>query len=277
MRMRLVSVLVAGLVGMPALTIAQTPDERASARAIMAKRSDAVVTVEGSLKVRMSMGGRETNNADESVHAMATVLDGTGLAVMSLSAIEPGGLLTRMMSSFGGGAGPKVDMTTEPAGLRMRMADGGEFPAKIVLRDEDLNLAFLKPVDAPNASWAFVDGVSAKPAQLDLLVMVARLGESSGWKTAVSFGYVEAVIDKPRTVYLMAGAAMGRGLGTPVFDLAGRFVGLMVMKNTPVKTGGGGMASALMAGMGGGDALGMQPVILPADDIREVAKQAAGK
>jgi hypothetical protein len=93
----------------------------------------------------------------------------------------------------------------------------------------------------------------------------------------VSFGYVEAVIDKPRTVYLMAGAAMGRGLGTPVFDLAGRFVGLMVMKNTPVKTGGGGMASALMAGMGGGDALGMQPVILPADDIREVAKQAAGK
>ena len=51
----------------------------------------------------------------------------------------------------------------------------------------------------------------------------------------------------------------------------------MVMKNTPVKTGGGGMASALMAGMGGGDALGMQPVILPADDIREVAKQAAGK
>jgi hypothetical protein len=275
MRRHFVSLLITGLVGMTTLMVAQTPDERASARAILARRSDAVVTVLGATKVRMSMGGRETQNSDESVQATATVLDATGLAVMSLSAIEPGSLMTRMMSGFGGAAGPKMDITTEPSGLRMRLADGGELPARIVLRDEDLNLVFLKPVDAPKVPLAFIDGAGGKPGQLDLLVMVLRLGESSGWKAAVSFGYVQAVVDKPRTVYLMTGATVGSGLGTPVFDLTGRFVGLMVLNTAPAKARG--MVSALLAAMGGGDALGMLPVILPADDIREVAKQAAGK
>jgi hypothetical protein len=278
MRTRFVSVLVVGLVGTTTLMTAQTPDERATARAIMDKHAGAVISVEGSIKFRMGMGGREAQNSDESIQATATVLDGTGLAVMSLSAIEPGSLISRMMASFGGAAMPKMDITTEPSGLRMRMADGAELPARIVLRDEDLNIVFLKPVDVPKAPMRFIDGVSGKPGQLDLLVLVMRLGESSAWKTAASFGYVQAVVDKPRTVYLVAGASMaGGGLGSPAFDLTGRFVGLLVMNSAPVKPSGGGVMSALLVSLRGPEAFGMMPVILPADDIREVARQAAEK
>jgi hypothetical protein len=49
----------------------------------------------------------------------------------------------------------------------------------------------------------------------------------------------------------------GTGLGSPVFDLAGHFVGVMVLRNT----GSRGTAS---------------PGVLPGADIREIAKQAPG-
>ena len=48
------------------------------------------------------------------------------------------------------------------------------------------------------------------------------------------------------------------GLGSPLFDTSGRFVGVIVMRNT------GQRGAAPLSG------------VLPADDIREVAKQAPG-
>ena len=277
MERRFTTVLAAGLFGATTLAVAQTPDERASARAVMAKRDGAVVTVTGSVRVRVRMGGREVQNVDEAVQAIATVLDETGLAVMSLSAVEPGGLMARMMSAAGGTSRQRMDITTEPSGLSMRLAQGEQVSARIVLRDEELNLAFLEPIDPPKARIAFVDGRSAKPGPFDLLVMMVRLGESSGWQTAAWFTYVQAVVDKPRTVYLMSGATTDRGLGAPVFDLAGRFVGVLVMKMTPGRPSGASMVGGLLASMGVGNGFGMMPVILPADDIRQIARQVAAR
>lgn len=253
----------------------QSPEERAAARALIARRGDAVVTLLGTVKTRMSMGGREMSANEERLQTNATVLDARGLAVVSLTALDPGSLLGGLMSQqieSSGMPSMKFDTKSETTDLRLRFGDGKEVPVKVVLRDEDLDLAFVKPVEALAGPVAFVDGPSAKPGPLDLLVGLERLGEMAGWKVGAMFSYVIAVIDKPRTAYLGGGA-----LGGAVFDSAGQFVGVGVLS-----TKGRGVSSSLsftsaMSGFGGLDSMGMLPIVLPADDVREIAKQAAVK
>src|SRR5262249_52010901 len=248
------------------------------ARAIVARHGDAVVDLHVSARLRMAMPGQDKQPSDESFHTIATMVDGTGLAVTSLSAIEPERIIARMLSAFGGDSVPKMDLTTEPSEVRMRLANGQEVPVRVVLRDEDLNLAFLKPIDALRERVAFVDGAGARPTPLDLLVIVTRLGESFGGQSVATFGYVQAVIDKPRIVYLLSGA-MGPAFGTPVFDIGGRFVGIAVMRPAPPTSGRVGIMSSLsmLWSAGASDAMGILPVVRPAEDIREAARQAAAK
>lgn len=254
---------------------AQSPEERAAARALMARRGDAIVTLLGTLKTRMTMNGREMSAGEARLQTNATVLDARGLAVVSLTAIEPDTLLGGLFSQQDEtpGAPPmKVETKSETTDLRLRFADGKEVPVKIVLRDTDLDLAFVKPIEPLAVPVAWVDGPTAKPGTLDLLVGLERLGEMAGWKLGATFSYVVAVIDKPRTAYLG-----GTGLGGAVFDTAGQFVGIGVIST---KNRGASSAMALtsmMSGMSGLDSMGMLPIVLPADDIREIAKQVPGK
>src|SRR5579862_9796552 len=92
---------VAAFVGMAAPRTAtaapQSADERAAARAIVAKRADDVVIVLATLKVRLNIAGRE-QSTDQAVQANATILDATGLAVMSLQQIQPDEAMSRLYS-----------------------------------------------------------------------------------------------------------------------------------------------------------------------------------
>src|SRR5262245_2622039 len=59
-----VAVLVLVL-ALPAAVRGQTPDERAAARSIVAKHGPALVTVLGTVKIRMTMAGREAPPNEE--------------------------------------------------------------------------------------------------------------------------------------------------------------------------------------------------------------------
>jgi S1-C subfamily serine protease len=252
---------------------AQTPEERAAARDLIAKRGDTVVTVLGTVKTRMTMGGREAPPNEENIQANATVLDERGLAVMSLTNLEPGKMMSGILSQQSAGMpGMEMSMKTETTNLRLRLADGKEVPARVVLRDEDLDLAFLRPTQPLAAPIPFLEATSARPVQLDPLITLQRLGEMTGWKVSAAFSYVMVVIDKPRTAFLG-----GMSPGAPVFDAAGRFVGVSVMLSRGSSGGQGMGITSGLSGMGGLDALGFMPVVLPADEIREVAKQAPAK
>jgi S1-C subfamily serine protease len=256
--MRLAGVLALGVVVAIGSVVvrAQTPDERASARDVVRKRGDAVVMVLATIKLRINIGGRE-QSSDQATQANATVLDGTGLTVLSLSSLQPDEVMTRTLSQRVP-AGTKVDVTSEPSDIRMHLADGREVAAKLILRDEDLDLAFIRPTEAPATPMTSVDATNATPAILDPVMLVQRTSEATGWQTAASLGSVQLVIDKPRTYYQVAiPTTGGTGLGSPVFDLAGHFVGVVVLRNT----GSRGTAS---------------PGVLPGSDIRDIAKQAPG-
>jgi hypothetical protein len=84
------------------------------------------------------------------------------------------------------------------------------------------------------------------------VISVQRLPEVAGWQSTAMFFTVQAVVEKPRTFYFLTGGTAG----SPVFDTRGRFVGIVLrLKNEA-------------------DAAAAPFILLPASDIREVAKQA---
>jgi hypothetical protein len=76
--------------------------------------------------------------------------------------------------------------------------------------------------------------------------------ELAGWQPTALFQSVQAVVEKPRTFYVLTSGTVG----SPVFDLRGRFLGVVLRFKNEV------------------DAANAPPIVLPAADIREVAKQA---
>ena len=76
------------------------------------------------------------------------MIDPGGLTVVSLGSINPGAMMTKLMGA-GAPAGQGVEIVSEPTDVRIRLADGLEIQAAIALRDEDLNLEFIRPKVVP--------------------------------------------------------------------------------------------------------------------------------
>jgi hypothetical protein len=258
-------------VGLAALSLpAGAQDSRATARDLVRKWQDAIVNVRVVLKTRMSVSGREMQSTDDTIEAVGTVIDPSGLTVLSLGSLNPGAMMNKIMGGAGGGD-QRVDIASEPTDVKIRMPDGRELPASIALRDEDLNLAFIRPTkkpDKPLVALNLSDG--ARPVLLDQVVVLSRLGQVGGWAAAASLQDIGAIIDRPRTFFVLGGAATA-GMGTPAFLLNGKVVGLLTLRQ--VEAG----RSSMFAMFGGTEGLGLLPVILPASDVLEIAKQALEK
>lgn len=266
MMQRIVWVFV--LMTLLATTAQAQTDPRGAAREVVKKWQAAVVTVRVVLKTRMSMGGREMQSSDDTVETIGTVIDPSGLTVMSLGMLNPGAMMTKMMGSMGGDQ--KMEITSEPSDLKMRLPDGREIPAKIVLRDEDLDLAFIRPtakVDKPLVAVNLSDG--GTPATLDQVVVLSRLGRVGGWAPGAALFDIGAIIEKPRTFFVLSGPAAS--MGAPAFLPNGKVVGLLTLRQVDAGR------PSMMSMMGGTESLGLLAVILPAADVLEIAKQAIEK
>ena len=245
-------------------------DSRAAARDVVKKWQEAIVNVRVVVKMRMSMGGREMQSSDDPVDTVGTVIDPSGLTVLSLGALNPGGIMSKLMGSGGGSGQPQMEITTEPTDVKIRFSDGRELPAKIVLRDEDLDLAFLRPTIKPEKPLVAIDlKDAAKPAMLDQVLVISRLGRVGGWTASASLQDVGGIIEKPRTFYVLSGVMSG--MGTPAFLTNGKVVGLLTLRQ--IEAGRAGLGSM----MGGMEGMGVLGVILPAADVLEIAQQAPPK
>ena len=234
-------------------------------REVGKKWQAAIVNVRVSLKVRMSMGGREVQSMDDTVEAVATVIDPSGLTVMSLSSLDPGAMMSRIMGAASQGD-QKMSIVSEPSDVRIRLADGKELPATIVLRDQDLDLAFIRPTAKPSGPVTAVNLSDAgQPAILEDIVVLSRLGRVGGWVPSAMVYGVAAIMEKPRTFFVLNGPAV---TGTPAFQANGKIVGLLTIRQIdPGRMSMFGM-------MGGTEGAGVIPVVLPAADVLEIAKQA---
>jgi S1-C subfamily serine protease len=257
------------VIGLMALLLVAAPaaaqEQRAAMREIAKKWQNAIVNVRVSLKVRMSVGGREVQSTDDTVEAVATVIDPDGLTVMSLSSLDPGAMMSRLMGSASTGD-QKMSIVSEPTDVRIRLADGKELPASIVLRDQDLDLAFIRPTAKPATALTAISLADAgTPSVLDELVVLGRLGRVGGWVPSSILYSVAAIMEKPRTFFVLNGPV---GTGMPAFQANGKIVGVMTIRQIdPGRMSMFGM-------MGGTEGAGVIAVVLPAADVLEIARQA---
>jgi S1-C subfamily serine protease len=263
-------IALTGLPPMPSSAQSPAQDSRGAAREVVKKWQEAIVNVRVVVKMRMSMGGREMQASDDPIDTVGTVIDPSGLTVLSLGALNPGAMMSKLMGSGGGSGQPQMEITTEPTDVKIRLSGGRELPAKIVLRDEDLDLAFLRPTVTPDKPLVAIDlKAAAKPALLDEVVVLTRLGRVGGWAAGAALHDIGAIIEKPRTFYVLSGNVSV--MGTPAFLTNGRVVGLLTLRQ--VEAGRSGLASM----MGGSEGMGMLPVVLPAADVLDIAQQAPAK
>src|ERR1039458_1038254 len=186
--------LVLGLVGLAGHCPA---DELAvKGRDIFNKNQQAVVTVQEVLKMTYSGAARSSENGQEFT---GTVVVPSGLTVLALSAADPSEMYQRMMAD----QGSQYKLDVEVTDLKILLADGTELPAEIVLRDKDLDLAFIRPKSKLASPMAAVDFSKAAPVQLlDEVITLNRLNSAAGRAYAASVERITAVVVKPRTFYL---------------------------------------------------------------------------
>jgi len=244
-------------------------EEAVAGKKVLKNWQNSVVTLKVVLKTRISMGGREMSKNEGKSEVSATVIDPSGLIVFSLLASDPTEMFKKFMSS-GESDQFKIDMGSEITSLTMRLADGKEIPVTIVLRDKDLDLVFALPttkVSQPLFNLNLSQNASADV--LEPVVLLNRMGKEGMWVPAVLLDRIQAIVKKPRTFYV-PGGTVGEGTsGCPVFNLSGKVIGILVLRMPPSE---GRPQTGIGTAFGAGG-VGVIRVILPAEDVIEVAKQ----
>ena len=249
-------------------------EEKEAAKAILGRCQEAVIGVKAVVKLRVAMGGSEQMKEENETETLATVVDPSGLAVLSFSSIDPARAFEGILKKLGASKdGPQVSVDSDVTGVTMVMPDGREIPAKLVFRDADLDLAFVRPSEKQDKPFAAIELTGqSKPDLLDTVLVLSRLDKAAGRAPSVSLLRVEAVIASPRKYYIADGNALIEKLGAPVFSLDGKVVGFSLLRISKTADKSAGFSSFLF---NKSNSLGIMPVILPAGDVLAAAKQAA--
>jgi len=252
-RCALAGLLIAGLTA--------SADELADkGRAIFKKHQKAVVTVQVVLKTRFTMQGSAGQSGETRQDITGTVIDPSGLVVLSLTATDPS---TVVQNAAGNDARFKIE--TELSDVKILLEDGNEIPAEVVLRDKDLDLAFARPktpLTTPMEALDFAN--SGKADILDDLVSINRLGNAAGRAYAANLERISAIVQRPRLFYVPEASMSTTTLGAPAFTPDGKVLGLFVMRSTKGRSGGmAGISPDVVAG-----------IIVPADAVLKAAQQA---
>jgi S1-C subfamily serine protease len=250
------SILPALALTVAPLTLRALPEPEARAgREIVKRYADSIVGVEMVVTVKMNMGDRAMPPRENKVDVNGTIVASSGLTVTSLAAIDPRTQLAAMTAMMGA-SGQRMEISeTDYKEVKLRLADGSEVPAKVVLKDADLDLAFIAPVaDASGAKREFTPvklDDAAEGVLLNTYILVARAPKALQRVPLVRPTLVTGIVEKPRRLYLLNDQQMG----CPVFDQQGRILGISVQN------------------LNGGRSNGL--VVLPAADVAEIARQAA--
>jgi S1-C subfamily serine protease len=228
-------------------------DEAADGRSICTKCSAAVVRVMLVAKMTMSYEG-QSDSREQKYEAVGTVIDPSGLIVTSLARTDPS-------SSSSDEDDEGYQMSSEIKDVKIVQQDGKEVPAKVVLRDRDLDLMFIRPVNKPANPTPCVDMKdTAKAEILDKVLVVTRLSKVANRVLSACIERIQSVVEKPRKFYSVGLSSMGDEYGSPVFSMSGKLVGIVLNRDMP--------------GVSEEDGPGGMPVVIPADDILSVAAQA---
>lgn len=230
-----------------------------AARQIFNEHHDAVLWVSAVCKVSFSTeGGKDQPQnfpeQERKIEALATVISTNGMLVTSLSAIDPAREVSGREIMTGSGR-VRIEASSVMKEMEVIMPDGTEVPADVVMKDADLDLAFIRiKTDSKEFKGQSLSAIdlkqAAKAAIAEEVVSLGRADEVLGRQPTVLCGQVSVILKKPREFVRVTSA----NLGTPTFDLDGKLIGIGVSRRMANKS------SVL--------------VLIPAADIGEIAEQA---
>ena len=231
-----------------------------AARAALNQYKDAIVNITGVLKVEISGLPMGTQTEEQDIEAVGTIVDASGLTVTAASSINPMSMVGEIEVNVGG-TPQKITPKGTTSGIKLRLADGTEIPARVVLTDSELDLAFLMPEETVSGlSFVPVAGGASAEA-LDEVICLGTMGKLLNFQPAIGLNRIVAKQAKPRTVYVLTPVFMG-GPGTPVFLTDGRVLGVIAVRKQPAKEQGARIAA------------GGAPVVVCASDVADAIGQA---
>ncbi len=227
-------------------------------RKVFEQNKDAIVWISAVAKMSFATSDSKApmNIPDEErkFEALGTILDSNGLVVAALSGLDPTRILSgREVNTPSGRV--RIDASATLKEAKIILPDGTEVPADVVMKDLDLDLAFLRPKpDSREAKAATFKPIDLKNSAIggiaDDTVTVMRMDEMFNRQPAVQGGQVVAVTQKPRAFLRVSGTASG----CPTFAMDGRILGISVNRFSKEKP--------------------PISVVLPAADVLEIADQA---
>jgi hypothetical protein len=249
---------------------AEGADIKSAALATLPKIQKAIVTVKVQANIKMS--GEEQ---EQRLEVTGTMIDPSGLTVVSEQSINPASMLSAFMSSYSSRRdSSEMKFQSEITETLIVLDDGSEIPADVILKDEDLDLAFIKPKQ-PSDKFVYVSfKTREKPVQLlDDFFVVSRLGRSENRAIHMNLGSILSVVKGPRNFYVCDQEISGNSLGVPAFDTDGSPIGLFVTrKNQGSEDNSMNALLNMMIGKIGQS--GSVWILRPVEDVLEVAEQA---
>ncbi len=224
------------------------------ASAVAKAHKDSVLYIEALVSLEVSTGANPPRKEEKKTELVGTILDKEGLMAAPLSSLDVSSAMDGR--TINTAQGPiKLTVKSEIKEVKIIMPDGSEVPAKVVLKDSDLDLAFLRP-EKPGTVFTPVDAKDNAPmAALDDIIILGRLGKDLNREPYACTSEIIAVVTKPRTF----GSTPTQTLGLPVFNADGKLLGIGVNRFS-AKAGSDSQPSA-------------SSVIVPAADLLESASQ----
>jgi len=263
--------LTLALAATTALASASTAELRDTAKKLSTTHGEAIVWLSVLAKTTMSAEGEvpaqikaalaQQQDKEEKNETTGTVVDSSGLIVAALGALDKSSMVDGQTVNTPMGE-IKLRATTEIKEVKVITADGSEIPADLVMKDEDLGLAFIKvrgdSDEAKGVEFKAIDlADSAKGELLDECIVLGRLDEALNREPSLLTSEISGVTTRPRVFYRVS----SESIGSPIFLANGKLLGISVLRQPK---GGASRAGQLQ----------VSPVVLPAADIAKVAAQA---
>jgi hypothetical protein len=242
---------------------ARAQDLREAGRRVVDQYQQAIVTVRITSSVKVSYGGQDNPEQESKIETSGTVIGPDGLTLLLLSAVDPASALRGRMDQ-----NPNFKIDTQVKDVKIMLADRSELAATVVLRDPELDIAFIRPSQKPDKPLKSIDlAQSVEAGMLEPVFVLARLGRVADRAPAAMTGEIQAIVAKPRKFYVPSAELASGGPAVPIFNAKAQLVGFVMGRRMP---GAAEDDVQDMMGAGSGSSLA---IVMPADQVAEIVKQ----
>lgn len=237
--------------------------EKGTIKNMIKKYKDAVLTVRILQKQWTVMEGKEFTKRETKNEITGTVINENGIIVVSGFATEP----SKFFNKLRGDSSFKFEVKNQISGIKIILPDRKEIDGKILLKDEKLDIYFIKALPEKEMKFKYINLENYTDAGImDEVISFDRLGEIGKREIFVSTARVGAIMEKPRKYYILTEQMVSPG--SPVFSISGKIIGINLIKSRKTSSSISGFSILPTF-----SSLGFLPVVVPAKDILKVYGQ----